>query len=96
MSLIVINLISKSAELLKLLGEISAGTADTEFLFWRVQNTSKSLREAGCKKSHFHTMLPFQTAQWHVEERYKHCQQTRCDFLHTGKSAKGLSLRRGD
>lgn len=42
MSLVVINLISKSAEHLKLLQEISTGTADTKFLLWRVQGTSKS------------------------------------------------------
>ena len=96
MSLIVINLISKSAEHLKLLREISTGTAYTEFLLWRVHNTSKSLGGAGHKESHFHTMLPFQTAQWHEEERYKGFQQARCDFLHIGISVKGLSLRQGD
>lgn len=74
-SLIVINLISKSAEHLKLLGEISRGTADTKFLLWRVHHTSKSLRGASHKESHFHTMIPFQTAQWHEEGRYKDCQQ---------------------
>lgn len=96
MSLIVINFISKSAEHLKLLGGISTGTADTKFLLWRAHSTSKSLRGAGRKESHFHTMLPFETAQWHEEERYKDSEQTRCDFLHIGKSAKGLSRRQGD
>lgn len=94
MSLIVINLISKSAEHLKLLGEISAGTADAKFLLWRVHSTSKSLRGAGGEESHFHATLPLQIAQWH-EERYKGRAQSRCDFLHIEKSAKGPWLRQG-
>lgn len=66
MSLVVINLISKSAEDLKLLGEISTGTADTEFLLWRVHSAWKLAVGLGGRKA----ITTFRTPPWH-----KDCQK---------------------
>lgn len=91
--LIVINLISKSAEHLKLLEEISTGTADTKFLLWRVRTPSKSLRGAGQKKTSS-TFLPNCSEAWGRE--IEGLSREQVWFLAYWESAEGLSLRQGD